>query len=230
MNWVDVEVIACPVLEGTEVHVASQSGNYYVFDAETGKEKVVSKTVKAVSSPTVTPEAIFLTATVNNKEQLVVLDRKTLQVKKRYAAELNPAKITDYSDSYQQMNFNGGHPIVYKNKTLIVLDSDQITAFDAASEKVLWQQPVKTNQNQIPIVANDKVIIGTSEGAVMSYDINTGTSKVVKQGSGDMDGQPVARNGFMYMAANGILVIVKAVQQFQWDQWNKDARHNLYWE
>lgn len=228
MSWVDREVIACPVVEGTEVHVASQSGNYYVFDKETGKEKIVSKTVKAVSSPTVTPDAIFLTTTVGGKEKLAVLDRKTLQVKKRYATDLNPATIA--VGSYEQMNFNGSHPIVYKNKTLILLDSDQIIAFDVSSEQQLWQQPVKAHPNQVPVVANDKVIVSTKEGAVMSYDISTGTPQTVKQSTGEMDGQPVARNGFMYLAANGILVVIKAVQQFQWDQWNKDARHNLYWE
>lgn len=228
MSWVDREVIACPVVEGTEVHVASQSGNYYVFDKTSGKEIAVSKTVKAVSSPTVTPDAIFLTATVAGKEQLVSLDRKTLQVKKRYAKQLNPAKIN--GGSYEQMNFNGSHPIVYKNKTLILLDSTQIVAFDATSEQVLWQQAVRTNPNQVPVVANDKIIVGTRTGAVMSFDINTGASQVVKQSTGDMDGQPVARNGFLYLAANGALIVIKAVQKFQWEQWNKDARHNLYWE
>ena len=230
INWVDKEVIACPVVEGSEVHIASQSGSYYVFDKSSGKPKISSQTVKAISSPTLTPGNIFITASVNGKEQLVVLDRKTLQIKKKYSTQLAPRKILEQQSCYAQMNFNGAHPIVYKNKVVLLLDSTKVMAFDATSEQILWQQAIKTNPSQIPIVANDKVIIASQTGEIMSYDINTGSSQTIQQKKGVIDGQPVLHNGSMYLGSAEVLEVSKSTQKFSWNQWNKDARHNAYWE
>jgi len=230
INWIDKEVIACPVLEGSEVHIASQSGNYYVFDKSSGIPKMSSKTIKALSSPTLTQSNIYITADVNGKEQLVVLDRKTLQIKKTYSAQLSQQKITEKQACYAQMNFNGAHPIVYKNKVVVLLDSLKIWAFDATSEKMLWQQPVKTSPSQIPIVANNKVIVASRTGEIKSYDITTGVSQTVQQKNSVTDGQPVMYKGSMYLGSAEVLEVSKTTQNYSWNQWNKDARHNANWE
>ncbi len=230
INWLDNEVIACPVVEGGEVHIASQSGSYYVFDKSSGKPKISSHAVKAISSPTVTRDNIYITASLNGKEQLVVLDRKTLQIKKKYTTPLAPRTIPEDHSCYAQMNFNGAHPIVYKNKVVLLLDSTKVTAFDATSEKMLWQQTIKTNPSQIPIVANEKVIIASQSGDIISYDMNTGASQTIQQKKSATDGQPVLFNGSMYLGSAEVLEVSKSSQKFSWNQWNKDARHNPYWE
>ncbi|MES2556602.1 MAG: PQQ-binding-like beta-propeller repeat protein [Bacteroidota bacterium] len=225
MNWVDTEVIACPVVEGKEVHVASQSGNYYVFDKETGKPVLTSTTVKAVSSPTLTADKIYLTASVNGKEQLLVLNRGDLKVAKKYPTIISATMSN--GDCYEHMNFNGSHPIVYKNKVILLLDSANLIAFDATTEKMLWKQPVSAHPNQLPLVANDKVVVATLSGEVLSYDINNGNVTTLRKNAGEVDGQPVSHNGFLFVASAGVLSVFKSLVQLPWSQWNKNAGHNL---
>lgn len=225
MNWVDTEVIACPVVEGKEVHVASHSGNYYVFDKETGKTVLTSTSIKAVSSPTLTANHIYLTAGEEGKEQLVVLNRSDLKATKKYATLVNaPASK---GSCYDHMNFNGSHPIVYKNKVVLLLDEANLIAFDATTEKMLWKQPVSAHPNQLPLVANDKVVVATLSGEVLSYDINNGNVTSLRKNAGAIDGQPVSNNGFLFVASAGVLSVFKSLVKFPWSQWNKDAGHNL---
>jgi outer membrane protein assembly factor BamB len=235
LNWfqpVDAEAIACPVVAGSEVHVASQNGIYYVFDTETGEPKKTSSTFKVVSSPTITKNEIYVTATFGGTERLVVLDRETLELKKKYPTSLTSLKISGVRnvDETDQMNFNGSHPIVYKNQVVIITDSKTIRAFDIASEEMLWEQSIATNSDQLPIVANERVIITSTDGKIMSYNIKTGKPKLIEEVSGEIEGQPIARNGFIYIAAGGIIKIIKTLQRYEWNQWNKDATHNTYWE
>lgn len=159
MSWLDNEAIACPVIAGDEVHVSSLSGRYYVYDRKTGKRREASASIKAVSSPTVAAEEIFLTATVNGAEKLIVLDRKTLEKKRSYSTKLSPALVAERSGLQEKMNFNGAHPVVYKNKIVVLLETDKVSAFDANSEKLLWQNDVITTNNQAPIISNGKVYV-----------------------------------------------------------------------
>lgn len=231
-NWmrtIDNESIACPVVDGNEVHVASRSGNYYVFNKDTGNPIINSTTVHAVTSPTIGPDKIFITAAINGIEQLVILDRKTLKIDKKYTAQLNRVKTGETHGCFASMNFNGSHPVVYQNKYVILADGQKVIAFDATSEKTLWKQPLVTSTSQIPIVANNKVMITSSTGQIMVYDINTGTpQKIEEKAGGNSEGQPIASQGFIYIASAGILSVCKSVQNFQWNQWNKDASHNAY--
>ncbi|HOV10311.1 MAG TPA: PQQ-binding-like beta-propeller repeat protein [Bacteroidales bacterium] len=230
INWIDKEVIACPVVEGKEVHVASQSGNYYVFDKISGKQSLFSNNIKAVSSPTLTPQNIYVTASVNSREQLVVLDRKTLQIKKKYPTHLATKKINNRRSCYEQMNYNGAHPVVYKNHIVIITDSVSVTAFDANSEKILWQHSVSTHPNQIPLVANEKVVLATAQGEIKTFDLATGVLVKTQKLKGNIDGQLLTNKGYMYVGAEGALSAVKVTPDVQWNQWNKDARHNIYYK
>ncbi|MFK7784342.1 MAG: PQQ-binding-like beta-propeller repeat protein, partial [Crocinitomicaceae bacterium] len=146
INRVDSETIACPVVEGNEVHVASQSGFYYIFNKDTGKPIEVITSIDAVSSPTIMDKSIFLTATVDGKDRLVEIDRTTNKVKKSYKTELKPIRIS--GGGQRQMNFNGTHPIVYKNKFVVLVDRDGIKVFDAQSERILWQKSVMIENSQ----------------------------------------------------------------------------------
>lgn len=231
IHWLDAEAIACPVLQGNEVHVASQSGKYYVFNKETGTPIINSKTVKALSSPTVTQYAIYLTTLINKQEQVVALDKNTLQIKKTFKdATAATTEISGrHGDAYQCMNYNGTHPVVYKNKVL-QLENGHLKAFDGVSEKLLWQKPVKTNANQIPIVANGKVIVASGDGNVISYNLQTGDSQVIQAHKGEADGQPVINNGLLYVASDGAFEAYKSSVNYKWNQWNKDAGHNLLFE
>lgn len=231
IHWLDAEAIACPVLYGEEVHVTSQSGNYYVFNKETGKPLIASKTVKAASSPTIAPDAIYVTALVDKQEQLVVLDKTTLQIKKIFknASAANAEINARQRDAYDCMNYNGSHPVVYKNKVL-QLENGYLKAFDAVTERIAWQQPVKTNTGQIPVVANDKVIITNAEGNVMGYSLLTGVAEVLQKHKGETEGQPVTNNGLVYIASDGAFHAYKSPLTYKWNQWNKDAGHNLFFE
>ncbi len=235
LNWmqrVDSEAIACPVVEGSEVHVASQSGIYYVFDKDSGKSIITSNTFAIVSSPTVTEDKIYITASFDGSERLIVLDRKTLKLDKKYPVSMNSLSILENpgGGSTHQMNFNGSHPIVYQNKVVVITDSQRIRAFDMSSEKLLWQKVIATNPDQLPIIANGKVVITSSSGDIISYDIMTGTPKLIKKIDGEIEGQPIAKNGLIYIATSGIIMVVKTIHHYEWNQWNKDASHNTYWK
>lgn len=231
-NWfrtVDNESIASPVVEGEEVHVASQSGTYYVFNRNTGKIILTNKTLNAVSSPTITSNKIYLTAIMDGKEKVVVLDRRTLKIEKKYTAELFSEKISGVANIDSKMNFNGSHPIVYQNKVVIVFDKMGIVAFDALSEKILWRKNVLTQSNQIPIIANNKVYVASSKGEMLNFDVFTGVSTTVSTGN-KFDGQPIAKNGLLFVASSTVLSMKRSAQNFEFTQWNKDASHNLYWK
>lgn len=225
INRVDSETIACPVVEGNEVHVASQSGFYYIFNKDTGKPIEVITAIDAVSSPTITDKSIFLTANVDGKDQLVEIDRATNKVKTAYKTELKPIRISGGSQG--QMNFNGTHPIVYKNKYVVLVDQVGIKVFDAQSERILWEKNVMVENSQVPIVADDKIYLGTSTGELMVYDIATGVAKIEKKHNAKIDAQPVYNNGLLFVVSSGVLTVIRTIQKFKWNQWNKDATHNL---
>lgn len=235
LNWmqrVDDETIACPVVADNEVHVASQSGSYSVFNKKTGSKIKTLTTYKMVSSPTVTSDKIYITARIENEEQVIVLDRKSFSLSKKYPVKMVSTKISGKRDvdETDQMNYNGSHPVVYQNKYLIVTDATHLYAFDVQSEKLLWQQDVLTNADQLPIIANNMVIITTTAGDVKSFDVESGTSKIIKKSTGNCEGQPIASNGWLYLATGGFLTVVKSIQNFEWNQWNKDAGHNTEWK
>ena len=235
LNWlqlVDDEILACPVVEGSEVHLASQSGQYYVFNKADGKLILKSNTYKIVSSPTLTEKNIYVTASILGKEYLLVLDRKTLKLKKKYNTSFIAYKISKMRnvDETDQMNFNGSHPIVYKNKYAIITSKNKIMVFDIPTEKLVWKKVVSTNSDQIPIIANEKIILITTTGDIMSFDLRTGQSTILKKTNGKIEGQPIAKNGLLYLAAGGIITVFKTIQSLEWVQWNKDANHNLFWK
>jgi outer membrane protein assembly factor BamB len=97
---------------------------------------------------------------------------------------------------------------------------------DLESEQVKWRTAVNTHPNQSPMVINDRVLLGTSEGKVMSFDLATGASKIEGSVDKEIDGQPVVHNGFMYLATAGVLQVIKTTFQSKWQQWNKNAQHN----
>lgn len=227
INRVDSETIACPVVDGNEIHVASQTGFYYIFDKLTGKPIDVITSIYAVSSPTLTAESIFLTSKMNGKELLLELDRTTHAIKKTYPTELSVISIKSGRDCSSQMNFNGSHPIVYQNKYVVLCDNEMLRVFDVQSEKMLWEQPITISSSQIPIVANNQIILASSSGQLMSYDMATGKEKLIRKYDQAIDAQPVFNKGLLYVASSGLLTVIRSVQNFQWNQWNKDAGHNL---
>lgn len=230
MKWLVDDAIACPVIEGTEVHIASLSGNYYVFNKLTGAETIPINDIHAVSSPTLTPEKIYITTTDGKTEHLCIYNRKTLKLEKQYTRLITAKKAKDLRDSYTAMNFNGSHPIVYKNQVVIVTDNTRIMAFDANSEKLLWEKLITVQTNQLPVIANDQVVISTTTGDVMSYNVLTGEQKKMFMGKGLIDGQILSDNGQVYINSNNTLQVIKSVQNLIWKQWNKDAQHNGYFE
>ena len=75
----------------------------------------------------------------------MALDRKTLETKQTYPTSLTSLRISGLRnvDQTDQMNFNGSHPIIYKNKIAILADKYNLMAFDVFSEKLLWKQKIK---------------------------------------------------------------------------------------
>lgn len=230
MAWIDKEVIACPVVEGNEVHVASQSGQYYVFDKTNGKKIHALKTWKAVTSPTLTADFIYITASVDGKEQLMVLDRKTVKTVKKYPKIFQTDFSSSRRDCYAQMNYNGAHPLIYKNELIILLDKSRLMVFDAKSESLLWEKMVETNANQTPIVANGKVMIAAKDGGIYTYDLKTGANVLNEKIESEIDGQPIGYKDFIIIGAAGVLKMIKSNHRIPWTQWNKDASHNTVLE
>lgn len=231
INWLDREVISCPVVDGKEVHVASQSGKYFVFDTEKGTLLKSLNSIKAITSPTLTDKNIFITTENKGKEGLTVLDRETYNVVKQYSNEVNAVKIRELKEgAFGTMNFNGSRPIVYKNENVILLDSSSVSVFDTKSETLLWEKLVNVNPAQIPVISDDKLIVATLKGEIISFDIKTGEQTILEKINEPIDGQPVSNKGKLYIASGGVLSIIKTLYNNKFNQWNKDASHNLNWE
>lgn len=231
MQWLDNEAIACPVVYEDEVHVSSLSGTYSVFNCESGDLKMETKNVRAISSPTVTANGIFLTVRSASKEQLVVLDRKNLNITRRYDTDLDPNMIVmGESGLFEHANFNGSHPIVYKNEKVLVLDKNKLRVFDAQNETLLWEKDVDAHANQIPIVANGQVLVATNDGTVMSYSLENGSSKEIARTEKGIEGQPIAHSKRLIITAAGVVSVIQSIVNPNWKQWNKDAQHNLLLE
>ena len=81
MRLVDEEIIACPIVVDSEIHVASQNGMYYVYDKESGVLKKKRQDLNAVSTPTITGKRIYITVAKGASEKLLALDRITLKTK-----------------------------------------------------------------------------------------------------------------------------------------------------
>ena len=230
INWLDDEVIACPVLANNEVHVASQSGNYYVFDKSNGNEMYHLTDIKAVSSPTVTTDKIFVSTQNQNGENISVLDRKTLKKIRDYkTTNLNTDDIREM-DCFAQMNYNGSHPVVYKNEIVISSDSLGVYAFDANSEKFIWKQAIKTNTNLVPLITGDRILVASISGDIYSLDIKTGLPQKLRNSGAEIDGQPVMNNGIIYVSTGETMSAFKTNLTYDWKQWNKNAGHNLWFE
>ena len=235
LNWmrlVDEEIIACPIVVDSEIHVASQNGMYYVYDKESGVLKKKRQDLNAVSTPTITGKRIYITVAKGASEKLLALDRITLKTIITYPSSLTSLKISGLRnvDQTDQMNFNGSHPIIYKNKTAIVTDRFNIMAFDVESEALLWKHKIQVNPDQLPIVANKKVIITSKDGKFFSFDIQTGAKTLVKKISGKIEGQPIAKQGVLYIAVGGVVKVIRNAVNHSWFQWNKDGGHNAIWE
>jgi outer membrane protein assembly factor BamB len=230
MTWIDDEVIASPIVIDNEIHLASQSGTYYVVNKESGNEIRRVRTFKALTSPTITNQSVYLVAEIGDREHLIVLDRKTFELKKKYTEKMVGKKLKKGHDAYLQMNYVGSRPIIYKNKWLIMLADNELIAFDIDSEREKWRASLQTHPNQSPLIMNDKVIVATQEGKVISFDLATGASKIEGLVDGEIDGQPIVHNGWMYLATAGVLQVIKTSVQSKWQQWNKNAQHNSVFE
>lgn len=227
MNWLDDEAIACPVIYENEVHISSKSGKYYLFDKTSGDLKMESSGIRAITTPTVTPNGIFLTVQNKDKEQLVVLDRKTLKVTRTYASDLNPTLNGGSAGLFESANFNGSHPVVYKNEKVLVLDHEYLRVFDAKNERLLWEKKVNAHDNQVPVVINNQAIVATNSGEVKSFDLETGAVKTLSTQSTAIEGQPVSHGNKLILSAAGIITVVKSIINPNWTQWNKNEQHNL---
>jgi outer membrane protein assembly factor BamB len=215
---------------GNEIHDASQSGNYYVFDKANGTETYHLSDIKAVSSPTVTTDKIFISTQNQNGKNISVLDRKTMKKIRDYKATNLNADDVKEMDCFAQMNFNGSHPVVYKNEIVISSDSLGVYAFDANSEKFMWKQPIKTNTNLVPLITGDRVLVASTSGDIFSLDIRTGLAQKLKNSGTEIDGQPVMNSGMIYVSTGETMSAFKTNLTYEWKQWNKNAGHNLWFE
>ena len=78
-----------------------------------------------------------------------------------------------------------------------VIGSASVKANDIATKKLMWTQPISINSAQLPIVANNKVILTSRSGELLSFDVNTGSKKLIKNLGGKVEGQPIARKGML---------------------------------
>ena len=128
------------------------------------------------------------------------------------------------------MNFNGSHPVIYKNQFLILLDSVKLSVFDLANEKLLWKKTISTHPNQLPVITDGNLLVTSRSGTLSSYQLKTGTAKLIQANAKNIDGQPVFSNGLVYLPSQDGLEIHNIQIAGNWSQWNKGSGHNTYWE
>ncbi len=145
------------------------------------------------------------------------------------ATYLNTDNIKEMN-CFAQMNYNGSHPVVYKNEIVISSDSLGVYAFDASSERIIWKQSLKTNTNLVPVIAGDRVLLASTAGDILSLDLRTGLPQKLRNTGAEIDGQPVINNGMIYVSVGETMTAFKTNLNYDWKQWNKNAGHNLWFE
>ena len=115
---------------------------------------------------------------------------------------------TPYPAAFTMNGSAAGHgpgpkstPVFSNGKLFTIGMTGQVTAFDAASGRILWQKPgnpdhlpLYTTHSFSPLVAGGLVIFhpgGHNRGALTAYDVNTGDVKWSWEGDGPGYGSPL---------------------------------------
>lgn len=115
-----------------------------------------------------------------------------------------PAAFTMNSSAARHGPGPKSTPVFNNGKLYAIGMTGQVTAFDAASGKILWQKPgdpdhlpLYTSHSFSPVIAGGLVIFhigGHNKGALTAYDLNTGDVKWMWEGDGPGYGSPLLVN------------------------------------
>jgi outer membrane protein assembly factor BamB len=152
------------------------------------------------ATPIVVGSRVFMFARQGENESMTAVDAATGKVVWRTGY---PASFTMNSGAAQHGPGPKSTPIFSDGKVFAVGMTGMITAFDAASGKIVWQKPgtgvppMFTTHAFSPLVDRGAVIFhvgGHNQGALMAFDVNTGEVKWRWDGDGPGYGSPIVAN------------------------------------
>ena len=222
------DAIACPVISGSEVHVASTNGNYKVFEMKSGKV-VNEANIQAVSSPTITKKKIYLTRKEGESEVLSVYDKKTF--KKLKDITISDSTTEFDTPCFEKMHHQGSRVVAYKGLNYLISGSS-LMCIDPVAEKIIWKQDIGLNGNLRAImVANNRVFVQTGDDFVLFYEALTGNRKTVIKTLSSVYAQPTAtRRKLFYSDDSGYIYMQSIPIALEVPQWLGNSEHNRFYE
>ncbi|MCB0477016.1 MAG: PQQ-like beta-propeller repeat protein [Crocinitomicaceae bacterium] len=233
INWQKLlsdDAIACPVIADDEVHVASVDGKYEIFNLKTGDSKTMNSG-KALSSPTITKDEIFLTIDENGKETFASYDRKSFTKKKSVPISDSLFAEAGSGQCFERMHFQGSRSVHYKGLNYMIYGSDLICV-DAQSEKIMWKQNVGMNGDLRTVVAGGgRVWVQTDKDAILFFEAQTGKQVDAINTNCPLYAPATSQSGKLcYADDKGKIFIQQIRQTLNYPQWGISGEHNLVFE
>ncbi|MDD5571665.1 MAG: PQQ-binding-like beta-propeller repeat protein [Bacteroidales bacterium] len=240
-NWLDAEVLACPVIAAGKVYVTTMSGRLYQFDENTGN-MLNTNVAYALTPPTVAAGKIFVI--VRDKPNsmnkvMAIYDEKTLKLKKQVPeirGKIIYEKMSGESAS-TTMKFNDSRPVYYNGRNYNVV-GNRLICSSPEDGSIIWSvmfyDPTKvvaenTNSTIMPVIAGGKLIVASPNGEIQIY--NPADGKLIKSFATNANfcTEPVVNDGWIYIGnKNGKLISINTLDKTitGWSMWGLNARHN----
>lgn len=233
VNWqryLSEDAIACPVVADKEVHVAAVDGQYEIFDLKSGNSKKLA-TKKALSSPTVSKDEVFLTVEHNGKEAMAVYDRKSFQQKKIVLISDSVFVKPGQGECFERMHFQGSRSVRYKGLNYLIYGSD-LLCVNTESESILWKAKIGMNGHLRAVAAgNNRVWVQTDKETILFYDAQTGKQVDAINTKYVIYAPPTSQSKKLcYSDDKGKVFIQQIRQSLDCPQWGLAGDHNLVYE
>ncbi len=233
---IDSDIISSPVLTNDDLYLSTVNGSLYRFDNKSGK-LLSNINIQAVNQPTIFDKNIFLGTRLQDnptRYQISVLDTSTLSQVKNLTKLSGLYESSRTGDIYRSMNFMDGRVVNMQGKNYCLIDGT-LACYDARTFQEIWSKKlgnyVSKSFYSTPTVLKNMVLVPTGNGKILVFDPNTGRNIKTFTTNYSFWSAPIVHNGWIYISTvDGQLVSIntKDAKNFTgWQQWGKDATHNL---
>ncbi len=235
-NWIDTEVLACPVIASGKVYLTTMSGRLYQFDEKSGDMLNLADAAYALTPPTVAEGKIFVIVKKkpdSMEKVMAIYDDKKLKLIKQVpeiSGKILYEKISGESASVT-MKFNDSRPVYYSGKNYNII-GNRLICSSPADGSIIWSDMLNGEYDEttvMPVIAGGKLIVAAPNGEIQIYNPSDG--KLIKSFPTDADfcTEPVVSDGWIYVGNNnGKLISINTLDKTitGWTMWGLNASHN----
>lgn len=237
-NWLDTEVMASAVGYKDKIYLTTQSGKFYAFDAQSGKQlKVIDN--QFTTPPTITDKYIYLSKIAANdstKEHLVFVNRTNLAITKEIKHISGTLTAPDYKtlSSFDQMNAMGSRILHYNKKNYNTIGG-KLVCSNPETGAIIWsvqlarKGEVSNVVASMPIVTNNQIMVADRYGKITTYNPVTGQLINQYETHSQHTTHPIVFDGWIFAGSkNGKMIAIDTKNKAftGWQMWGKDGSHN----